>query len=192
MNKNIFIVIEGLDGVGKTAVTNYFARKYGYKVVKTPTYPLQSLRRLFDYSKNATFRMLYYLLASVIASFQICHLLKKSHVICDRYIISTIAYHECAGANTTIARYISRCILHPNLSIHLTATEDIRNARMAHRSSPNLYRPRIRWDALPSNLQRQTEVLIGQLCDIEIDTSQKQIDEIAQLIYSSISFTISH
>ncbi len=97
MVKNKFIVLEGIDGAGKTTVSKSLARKIGAKFICTPPPGFSATRRIIDANAKITSRFLFYLSSVVYTSELIEEWIKKNHVICDRYFISTIAYHNALG-----------------------------------------------------------------------------------------------
>ena len=92
-----FIVFEGIDGSGKSTVSRYLAREIHAKLYTTPPPGFKSTRRKFDSFVKLPSRFLFYLSSVAYASEEIKKLLQKRHVVCDRYIASTLAYHKALG-----------------------------------------------------------------------------------------------
>ena len=103
-----FIVIEGVDGVGKTTIARTLAFQLGAVYVRTPTSTLESfvqhtsdgakmkLRHYVDQLARTSprTRFLFYLFCVSEASHHIEGLLETTDVVCDRYLASTLAYHR--------------------------------------------------------------------------------------------------
>jgi dTMP kinase len=107
-NRNRFVVIEGVDGVGKTTVAKKIAERLGGVYVKTPLDIIEDFVASKSPSSNVSLRyhidsyahssprtrFLFYLYCVSEAAHHINKLLKTSDVICDRFLASSIAYHR--------------------------------------------------------------------------------------------------
>ena len=101
--RNFFLVIEGIDGVGKTTIAQAISKRVGAIYVKTPLPLIEhfsfgnvSLRQHIDsyaYTSPIT-RFMFYLYTVAEASNYIKSKLATNNVVCDRYLSSTIAYHR--------------------------------------------------------------------------------------------------
>lgn len=96
MLANKFFVFEGLSGSGKTTIAKKFAKKIGAKYFKTPPHPLDEIRDFID-DGNLTDRYYFYLNSIFLSSELIKKTLYKKHVVCDRYIYTTLAFHAALG-----------------------------------------------------------------------------------------------
>jgi dTMP kinase len=92
-----FIVLEGIDGAGKSTVSRELALAIGAKLYRTPPPGFSSTRRTIDENAQLLSRFLFYLSSVVYASEAIQVLLQKRHVVCDRYLVTTVAYHRAMG-----------------------------------------------------------------------------------------------
>lgn len=136
--RHMFIVIEGIDGVGKTTVAKDLAARLGAVYVHTPSATLESLYMsstlqsaltLREYVDQQAYtdpkvRFAFYLFAILEASAQIENLLRSSSVVCDRFLSSTLAYHralapELAGVDVSWAQSIK-----PDLEILLDICDE--------------------------------------------------------------------
>ena len=108
LNKKIFIALEGVDGSGKTYVGKELSKKLDAIFYQTPSGFWQRHRGIVE-NRHPAIRFFFYLLATIHSSFEICRLLKKRPVVCDRYIYSTWCHHIVYGCN--FLRYISFSIL---------------------------------------------------------------------------------
>jgi dTMP kinase len=93
------IVVEGIDGTGKTTAARRLAAAIGAKYLRTPPPPFDFARRYVDQRGSLETRFLFYLSSVAYASDLIRAELAKSDVVCDRYIGSTLAYHRALGIN---------------------------------------------------------------------------------------------
>jgi len=96
-SKYKLIVVEGIDGTGKTTVAHRLARAIGGKYIRTPPPPFDSARQYVDKQGSLDTRFLFYLCSVSYASDVIRRELTRRDVVCDRYLGSTIAYHRALG-----------------------------------------------------------------------------------------------
>jgi dTMP kinase len=92
-----FIVLEGIDGAGKTTVCRALAKSIGAKLFRTPPPGFKATRNHIDSTATLNPRFLFYLCSVAHTSDSIVESLQKRHVVCDRYIVSTVAYHRAFG-----------------------------------------------------------------------------------------------
>jgi len=92
-----FIVFEGCDGSGKSSCALEFAKQINGIYYKTPPQIFESLRKPIESMQDYNLRFYYYLSGTIYAAHEITELLNNNHVVCDRYIYSTIAYHRALG-----------------------------------------------------------------------------------------------
>ena len=103
MSCNRLIVFEGLDGVGKTSIALKVAQQTGALYVKTPPPQFsENLRDYVDEIGNIEARYLFYLSGSLLVGNQITDFIQNNHVVCDRYVESTIATHRALGVRVQI------------------------------------------------------------------------------------------
>jgi dTMP kinase len=131
--KNIFIVLEGLSGSGKTTVGKIVAQKLKAKFVKTPTPLFEPARKTIDKKADITARFLFYLASVVQASAEINLILKKRSVVCDRYLLTTLCWYRAIGGNIPIPKRLLRLITQPDHTILITCKNDIRLKRLRRR-----------------------------------------------------------
>ncbi len=137
--KNKLMVLEGIDGVGKTTVAlalKKALRKRNISAILYESYesrhpgfnPLKPLVKKIPIVGSH----LFYLAGSIYKSQVIKNLLKKHWVICDRYFYSTIAYHKAKNSNLKIGSLND--LLKPNFCFLLTLDKKIRKERIRHRA----------------------------------------------------------
>jgi thymidylate kinase len=133
INGNKFIVVEGIDGSGKTTVCKILSQKIGAKFYKTPSFPFSDIRTLIDKKVNLKSRFFFYLSSVFHASYEINEILKEKTVVCDRYILSTLCYHRAAEPYFKTFDENKMDILQPDLTFYLEADYNIRVRRIAQR-----------------------------------------------------------
>lgn len=84
------IVIEGLDGCGKTSTAKQISKKIGAWLHCTPPKMFDNLRPYFD--GHPEIRGIFYSLGNYIASLEMMKILETQPVILDRFWHSTVAY----------------------------------------------------------------------------------------------------
>src|SRR3989344_928106 len=92
MNK--FIVIEGVDGAGKTMTAKSLERDYNFRYHATPPEGYKPIRGYISEHASPISRLLYYMAGNIDASINIEKTLREQDVICDRYLFSTIISHS--------------------------------------------------------------------------------------------------
>lgn len=120
---NRFIVIEGLDGTGKTTATKLLAEKIGGLALSSPPEPFLSIRQQVD-TLSLEARFLYYLAGNVAISQQIEDFLQKTHVILDRYLFTTIACFSALGMQTHMD-YLPLKLLQPDVLFLLHIDDEV-------------------------------------------------------------------
>jgi thymidylate kinase len=136
------LAIEGLDGVGKSIVVNRLAELLRATILRSPPalvvegeMDASALRKYLD-SCNAMHRRAYYRLGNVLVSKLAKTIRTESLVILDRHWPTTVAYAVGQDEDVDEAKWIGRWppdILEPDVSILLTATEDVRLDRLRER-----------------------------------------------------------
>jgi thymidylate kinase len=97
-NNYPFIVIEGIDGCGKTTAGKSLAGAIGAEFFQTPSGTWRKYRGIVE-NAHPILRFFYYLCATVCSSCELPGLLQDRPVVCDRYIYSTWCYHIVYGCN---------------------------------------------------------------------------------------------
>ncbi len=141
--KGIFIVLEGIDGAGKTTMAKMLIKDLeddGYKVVYTfepwTSKFIESLKELGPL-RNA------YMEALVYAADRLLHIREVIEpainsgyiVICDRYYYSSAAYQSAMGAPIDWILTINMFAIKPNIAIYLDIEPEIGIARKKGLSS---------------------------------------------------------
>ncbi|MGI2173557.1 dTMP kinase [Shewanella ulleungensis] len=137
----MFIVIEGLDGVGKSTIAKALATKMGAVFLTTPGDKFSNIRNELEliYEDNVQARQLFYMSTVVSVANDIRELIAKGKtVIVDRYWLSTQVYHhwKSEGNNFKLLD-IQESLLVPDLTIYLELPLPQRVIRLAKRKSSN-------------------------------------------------------
>lgn len=129
-----FVVIEGVDGVGKTTLAKLLAERNDYTYFYTLPEPLSSIRKQVENLRDFNFRFYYYLAAIVAAQIPLRKLLDAgSKIVVDRYVYSTFAMHQALGVSTEVVNFDQMPIIWPDCGIVLCATPSVRTTRQGAR-----------------------------------------------------------
>lgn len=168
------IAIEGIDGVGKTTIAQAITRKLGGHFTPTPVSPLSIIRRGIEALGHTETRFLYYLTGVVALVPRLDELLASGPVICDRYIYSTVAYHRALGSGTAQLPLDTWPVRVPDLAIQLTATDEVRRARLHSRSGNSSFDARLERDV---DLLQRVTTEFSKLGLPVLDTTALTIEE---------------
>lgn len=192
INGNKFIVLEGIDGSGKTTVCQKLCKKINAEMYKTPPFPFSDLRDSVDKCVNIKSRFYFYLSSVIHASSEIVELLKHKYVACDRYILSTLCYHRAADSFFKSFDENNLDILQPDFTFYLEADYDVRMRRIAYRE--NLENA----DAVYSDLhdkkfQEKVELEFSRYKNlIWINTNSISPEDVADKIFKKIHTIVSY
>lgn len=129
-----FITIEGLDGVGKSTAVQMLAKRIGGLAIQTPDPALSVERREIEARGCITDKWSFYMNSMINQRIQFKTSLRKNHLVCDRYIHSTLAYQWPRGVDLPKnPREIFPDLLWPDLSFFLFSDESTRRGRLNHR-----------------------------------------------------------
>jgi thymidylate kinase len=108
----MFIVIEGLDGTGKSTTANALAKKLGGIGLNTPLDKFKDVRPKLEDIKELT----------------------KASVVFDRYWLSTQVYHSwrTEGIHFKLPK-VEGMLLKPDLSVYLELSLEVRIKRLGGR-----------------------------------------------------------
>jgi len=138
----MFIVIEGLDGAGKSTIAEALAEEIGAEVLSTPGKNFNTIREQIDsiYHNNHQARQLFYMSTVVSVSEQVRELVNKGkNVIVDRYWLSTQVYHQWKSENNHFElAEVENKILIPDITIFLHLPLVQRRMRLVDRENNTL------------------------------------------------------
>lgn len=182
VKKFYFIAIEGLDGSGKGTVSKKLSKELNCKLYVTPPYPFNQIKIDIDKNTNSEARFFFYLASILHASKEIRQILKRKHVVCDRYIYSTVCYHFALNPNLAYFDIIHLDILRPDFVFYLNASYEERVRRIAKRENRKIE------DVMNDKYGNRdflfkVEKEYGRFKEInKIDTENRTIDEIVTQI----------
>jgi thymidylate kinase len=138
-----FIVVEGLDGTGKSHVSRALNERLGLELRGTPPEYIKHLKGFFNDQREPVKRA-YFAFGNYLAAAEVVSSKLNCGNVMDRYWHSTAAYaisHEITKnikSSITPADFIwPYDLLQPDLVLFLTVSEEIRVARHAKRNTTN-------------------------------------------------------
>jgi len=100
------VVLEGLNGVGKTTIGTKICERLGGDLVKTPSSLFSESRLKVDESADLLARFLFYIAGTYQASIDVINNTKSSLVVFDRYFYSTLCSHRALGLQVEIPKFV--------------------------------------------------------------------------------------
>ena len=183
--KALFIVIEGMDGVGKTTITKLLARDLNAITYKIPSSELNGIRDTIDNS-NKYARFFYYLSSTYHASQNIKSAIKVGKsVVCDRYYPTTLSAYDDEVISLINSEPIIDKLYKPDFCFLLTVSEEERIKRLNKRGY--LSNDDIESIDNPSSREAQMSKYY-QMDMIRIDTTGKTEKSIVDEIFRTLNF----
>ena len=174
-----FVVIEGVDGTGKSTVAELLANALRGIYFRTPSGPYATLRRFVDKGFDPAIRFRFYLEAVAHASSEIRALIDHRPVVCDRYLRSTLVYHRALGACVDLEPELEDALIMPDFEFVLTASSGVRNERLARRDDRDASDRHIEMNS--TFLDRAQEgFLAGEI--VALDTSRTAPRELVKMM----------
>jgi len=107
VGRHLLIAIEGVDGVGKTTVAKAIAEKLNAVYIKTPAWSfLRKVAFFVEKLRSRELEATSYFFLAFISSLYFCVLQTKRHVVCDKYILTTVVDQTVLGSR--VARFLKR------------------------------------------------------------------------------------
>src|SRR3989344_2263770 len=178
---HVFISLDGVDGVGKTTVARLLAADDSFQYHKSPAGPFAQLRKEVDAHAAPLERYCFYRLATRFDSVRITQLLEASHVVCDRYIASTAAYHIAMDARIRVI-HDEVGLIKPHFAFLLGARSEVRDKRLLERAKIS---SDIEIERNSMFLDHVAEIFMS-FGLIYIDTSDITAEEIAKTIKRTV------
>ncbi|KAJ2987958.1 hypothetical protein HDV02_005874 [Globomyces sp. JEL0801] len=191
MRPTKWIVIEGLDGTGKTSMSKGIASRLENSII-SPS-PDQNARSLFDVCSNPIRRSFYFLWNSVTKEFALNQLALGKNVITDRWLFSTIAYMNCMDI---VVDEVSQSLITfnkcyptdrmPDITVYLHTDQKTRIERLKQRDGIQHTKEEIAlFDSQTQELLHQEFLKQGSF-DLIIDTSDLTIEQVLDCILREI------
>lgn len=134
MREPIVVVVEGVDGVGKTTLAKRIAEEFRFFYLYTPQPPLASIRKEIEALRSYRSRFFYYLASNITVQDLIEEKLESGiSVVIDRYVYSTFIMHKHLGVDVSCVEMEQLPIRWPDIGILLTADTAIRESRKEKR-----------------------------------------------------------
>ncbi|MDO6611378.1 deoxynucleoside kinase [Shewanella sp. 1_MG-2023] len=137
----MFIVIEGLDGVGKSTISAALAEALNTELLSTPGDKFRNVRNELDdiFRDNHQARQLFYTSTVVSIAEDIRQLIKDGKsVVVDRYWLSTQVYHHWKSeGNHFELLELKKSLLKPDVTIYLELSLAQRENRLIERNDSN-------------------------------------------------------
>lgn len=130
---NLFIVLEGLSGSGKTTIGRIVAEKIKAEFYQTPPSLFSSIRDAIDKKADRLSRFLFYLAGVMQASSEISAILERKPVVCDRYFLTTLCFHRAIGLLVDIPDYVFNLLSKPDFTFLITCKGEVRKRRLLQR-----------------------------------------------------------
>jgi len=137
--KHPFIVVEGLDGTGKSTMTQNLGKFLGAEILGTPPASIKHIRKYFDVFPELC-RRSFYAYGNYVAAEEIIQILQSRPVVLDRYYHSTTAYAIAKDSGFGIEKHLPskgnplyswpNDLLRPSAVVFLTTEEKERDERM--------------------------------------------------------------
>ncbi|GDX83818.1 hypothetical protein LBMAG42_56290 [Deltaproteobacteria bacterium] len=175
---HLFVVIEGVDGVGKSSVVRALSARLGATAYKSPGGPFALARPLVDEGLDGLTRYYFFRAAVQYDSACISKLLEQAPVVCDRYIESTRVCHAIRDPRVW-ALDAGAALLKPTRTFVLTAHPDVIARRL-------LSRPERGHDEQDLAFILRCDALFRTLGHPVLDTSTTTADTIADRIVADL------
>ncbi len=136
--KHKLIVLEGIDGVGKTTIAHLLKQALSERGIRTVLYEdsekrnegFNVIKPFIKREVSVAASFFFYIASAIYKSGQIEVLLEKGWVICDRYIYSTFAHHKVRGADLSLVSHLPKLPIRlPDFHFLVKAREDVRMER---------------------------------------------------------------
>ncbi len=184
----MFIVLEGIDGTGKTTVAEILAKYFSYTSFEL-TQPL--FRPFMDTVLGEVdpnvFHMLNMANLKHTSNLIDAEIALGSNVVCARYTPTTIGYHNVMAVRKGVSKLFSPSaedyfVTKPDIIFHLTATEEVRQKRMNGRGRITSS------DNMMDNHEIRKAILaeFNNMDMIELDTSYINPMEVAEKLLTYI------
>ena len=128
----MFVVLEGIDGAGKTTATELVAKNLGFAAYATPPEEFKKRREKIDEFGSPEEKFKFFLDGVRQASDEIWDMIASGQsVICDRYWMTTLIYHKIIGVD--VDEKVFDTLLAPDLTVLLLVSADEQMKRLVRR-----------------------------------------------------------
>ncbi|ORC91243.1 uncharacterized protein TM35_000062480 [Trypanosoma theileri] len=202
--KKVLIVLEGLDGVGKSLVAQTLVKKLGdtAQLMRTPDPVYSDIRELFRVQDEHTARA-FYSAANYLAAWDVFHRTdQRQFILFDRWWCSTCAM---ALANTCSLASLPpigdevykwpQDLPRPDVGVFLYVEEHIRQARIRRRAPEDVEERRLREQQEMRAVAMEAYRRFGLLTEVHVSTYRAAVNDILALLtkrgvqHSAVPFT---
>jgi thymidylate kinase len=142
------IIVEGLDGTGKTTLSQGLAQALGAQWLTTPGHALRQVRNEVDaaYRAHPLAAQLFYASSVVAAGEQAEALCRKGvSVVIDRYWLSTLVYAQVRRRHLALSD-VEACLPPADVTLLVELEETVRTQRLLQRGASVLDRETLHHD----------------------------------------------
>lgn len=190
----MFVVIEGLDGTGKSSLAEALARSLGADYVRTPPVEYEPIRDIVHNQESPYGRFLFYLSSVVYASERISESRHNGVVVCDRFHYTSLAdfFVQSAIAEPEREFWIglaSRTCEEPDVVVFCHCDREERLARISRRNADEC--PVARDDvgeAFEDGMLTAFRSVLDFDRTIQVDTSKSSVSELVGMLLSKPPF----
>lgn len=188
-----FIVVEGLDGTGKSTLCTNLSNYLNAKALSTPPPSIAAIRKKFDHLPEI-YRRAYYAFSNYLAAQDVLEITKTKSVVMDRFWHSTTAYAIANEVECGINDYIPpkghaiytwpKDLLFPSAVIFLSTPENDRDSRVNEREELTAEEKQLSVNQNFRARIMETYRRIGHTKWIEIDTSGTKEETLEKTVNS--------
>ncbi|MDE2079641.1 MAG: hypothetical protein KGI73_04650 [Patescibacteria group bacterium] len=179
----MIVVIEGVDGTGKSCISKLLAKALGAVLYSTPPERYLAERDDIDARAGASEHYRFYLQAVRDASVEIGKLKEAGRsVVVDRYWLTTAVYHRAMGVSVGLSDFEG--ILLPDATVYLSAASDVQRTRLIGRT-PTAGDIRM-WDLQEELRRNYEELLVVVERVIRVDTTYISKEEVVKRICAGL------
>lgn len=183
-----FIVLEGLDGIGKSTIGKKLSEIMGARFVETPMGDFELLKKNI-FKKTFDIQFLYFMASNLDASYEIKKMTEDSPVICARYLYTTIVAY-CTYTGATLEQTMKKAapfmqnLIMPDQTIVLHVSETGWHQRMLGRGGFDANDRRLLENRkYRSRAVQIYDVLVEKEGWLKFDTTGRTIDECVSELY---------
>ncbi len=187
----MFVVIEGIDGCGKTTVSFELSKKFPCELFSEPTDSLYGciIRHLLRETKNID-KSFSYQIALLFAAdrYYLSEKIKKCNklAICDRYYHSSLAYQSLYVDLDWLIN-LNKYVLKPDLTIILDVDVETAMERISKRKKNlTIYEKEHILEKVRENYLKLPEILNEKIIIIENYDLEETVEKCAELIKKSL------
>jgi deoxyguanosine kinase len=192
-SKKLFVVFEGVDGSGKSTVAELVAKQVHGMYLKSPPLPFSKLKQNMLETAAPAARLVYFIASNIEVTQIVNRTLPNKHVIVDRYLWSTFAYHSAIegiplSSMRPIWTVLASNLRLPDYVVFLTTKRRAQLRRISDRSDDALQVRLLKSSRFQRNLRRAYGLTkrIWPVPWIEIDTSEKSARVVAREVVKKI------